>query len=163
MFGSSTVRPGLLIATDRRVVIYAKKLGGYETDSYPYVNVTSIEQGKNMMGHLMTIYATGNKIEVKWIKDTRNLERFISTVRTHLHMRNAYAQQPYQAPPLRVETPLQPPPQSQVEAAARPLPPPAPVTTDVMTQLRTLGELRDAGVLTKKEFASKKAELLKRL
>lgn len=34
---------------------------------------------------------------------------------------------------------------------------------DVMAQLRELGELRDAGVVTPEEFEAKKAELLKRL
>jgi hypothetical protein len=39
---------------------------------------------------------------------------------------------------------------------------PAPAT-DVMHQIRKLGELRDAGLLTAEEFDSKKAELLGRL
>jgi hypothetical protein len=38
-----------------------------------------------------------------------------------------------------------------------------PPQTDVMDQLRKLGELRDAGVLTPEEFAAKKAQLLDRL
>ncbi len=34
---------------------------------------------------------------------------------------------------------------------------------DIPTQIRKLGELRDAGVLTEAEFAAKKAELLARM
>lgn len=50
------------------------------------------------------------------------------------------------------------------EAAAARTPPPAPVAApDVLDQLRKLGELRDAGVLTEEEFAAKKATLLDRL
>jgi hypothetical protein len=40
---------------------------------------------------------------------------------------------------------------------------PAAAAPDVMDQLKKLGELRDAGVLTPEEFETKKAELLKRL
>jgi len=32
-----------------------------------------------------------------------------------------------------------------------------------MTQLRKLGELRDAGILTEEEFAAKKSEILSRI
>jgi Short C-terminal domain len=55
------------------------------------------------------------------------------------------------------------------QAAAPPPPPAAPpaspptaggLTDDVVQQLRTLGELRDAGVLTEEEFAAKKAKIL---
>jgi Short C-terminal domain len=41
--------------------------------------------------------------------------------------------------------------------------PPAAAAADPMEQLRKLGELRDAGVLTDSEFTTKKAELLARL
>lgn len=39
----------------------------------------------------------------------------------------------------------------------------APVAVDIPDQLRKLGELRDAGILTEEEFGAKKAELLSRL
>lgn len=49
-------------------------------------------------------------------------------------------------------------------AAATPQPAAAaPAAVDPMAQLRQLGELRDAGILTEEEFASKKAEILSRL
>lgn len=46
---------------------------------------------------------------------------------------------------------------------AQAAPPVPPAAADPMEQLRRLGELRDAGVLTEPEFAAKKAELLARL
>jgi len=53
------------------------------------------------------------------------------------------------------------PPPLQPGSAARPgVPPPDP---DVLDQLRKLGDLRKAGVLTDAEFEAKKAELLGRL
>lgn len=40
---------------------------------------------------------------------------------------------------------------------------PAPEPPDVFEQIRKLGELRDAGVLTEDEFNAKKSDLLGRL
>jgi hypothetical protein len=67
---------------------------------------------------------------------------------------------PPPAPPPAAAPPAPPPP------AAAPPPPspasaPAPVITDeVFDQLKMLGELRDAGILTEDEFAAKKALLI---
>ncbi|MFI7431904.1 SHOCT domain-containing protein [Micromonospora sp. NPDC049836] len=47
-------------------------------------------------------------------------------------------------------------------ATVAPTPPPA-VAPDPIEQLRQLGQLRDAGILTEQEFANKKAEILSRL
>jgi len=70
------------------------------------------------------------------------------------------------APPAYAPPPTQygAPPQ-QVYAAAPPepqyaQPPAAPSQADVLSQLKQLGELRDAGVLTDDEFAAQKAKLL---
>lgn len=50
-------------------------------------------------------------------------------------------------------------------APAAPAPAPAPAapslsTTDLVTQLKSLAELRDQGILTEEEFAAQKAKLL---
>lgn len=145
IMGSDSVRSGLLIATDRRVVFYAKKLTGYDLETYPYTSISSIDQGKNMMGHKVTFYASGNKVEVKWIKDVEQLQHFMNFVKTHIHARSS------------TQPSLQPPPMVAPATA-----PPA-AAPDVMAQIRSLGELRDAGVLTEQEFADKKAELLGRI
>ena len=59
---------------------------------------------------------------------------------------------------MAVPPPLQPPLGTLRSAGAAPPPDP-----DVLEQLRKLGELRKAGVLTDAEFEAKKAELLGRL
>src|SRR6478672_1031289 len=56
----------------------------------------------------------------------------------------AAPQQVYAAPPQQVYAPA----------------PAAPSQADVLNQLKQLGELRDAGVLTEEEFAGQKAKLL---
>ena len=51
-----------------------------------------------------------------------------------------------------------PPPQEQVQYAEEP--PAAPSTDDKLAQLKQLGELRDAGVLTDSEFEAQKGKIL---
>lgn len=139
IMGSDTVRAGILVATDRRVVFYAKKLTGYDLESFPYRNISSFEQGKNIMGHNITFFASGNRVHVKWIPTDKDLADLTVVVKAAMNAKDAPAPAP---------------------APAAPASAPAP---DVMTQLKQLGELRDAGVLTDDEFAAKKAELLARL
>lgn len=58
---------------------------------------------------------------------------------------------------------LPPVPPAPQPVLATPTPPPAPAGRDPIEQLRQLGELRDAGILTEEEFATKKAEILSRM
>ena len=54
-----------------------------------------------------------------------------------------------------------PPPAADVAAAAAPAPDaPAALSDDVYEQLKKLGELREAGILTDAEFDAKKAQIL---
>ncbi len=53
------------------------------------------------------------------------------------------------------------PPAAEVVAAAAPVPDaPAALSDDVYEQLKKLGELREAGILTDAEFDAKKAQIL---
>ncbi len=53
------------------------------------------------------------------------------------------------------------PPAADVAAAAAPVPDaPAALSDDVYEQLKKLGELREAGILTDAEFDAKKAQIL---
>lgn len=72
------------------------------------------------------------------------------------------AQQPQYAPPPQPQYAA--PPQQQYAPPPEPQyapPPPAALSQeDLINQLKQLGELRDAGVLTEDEFAAQKAKLL---
>lgn len=54
-----------MLATDQRVVFYAKKLGGYDLESFSYGNISSFEQSKTMMGYQVSFFASGNKVRLK--------------------------------------------------------------------------------------------------
>jgi hypothetical protein len=64
------------------------------------------------------------------------------------------------APPQAYAQPQQPQYAPPPEPQYAPEPPAAVSQADVLSQLKQLGELRDAGVLTEDEFAAQKAKLL---
>lgn len=132
MMGNATVRQGILAATDRRLVFYAKKLGGYDLEHFPYENISSFEQGKNMMGQYnIRFFASGNEVAMKWVTK-EGFQAFADLVRGRVGKK------------LDSSAPV----------------PAVPAQGDPIEQLRRLGELRDAGVVTPEEFEAKKAQLL---
>lgn len=65
---------------------------------------------------------------------------------------------------LELAPPTDDAPAAAAEPEALPLGQPAPpAATDPFDQIRRLAELRDQGIITDEEFASKKAELLDRI
>lgn len=61
IMGQDTIRNGVLMATNRRVVFYAKKVTGYDLESFPYENISSFEQGKGMMGGKVSFFRIGEQ------------------------------------------------------------------------------------------------------
>lgn len=83
VMGKSTLRNGVFIATDRQVFFYCKKTFGYETESFPLSNISSIEAGKGAMGHKLNIIASGNKAEMSMI-NTGQYAEFVEYVRNNI-------------------------------------------------------------------------------
>jgi hypothetical protein len=127
-----------LIATDRRVVFFAKKLGGFDLESFPFGNISSFEHGKSMMGHSIAFHASGNRVQVKWLQPPADFAAFLEVVKEAMNAKHVQAI---------------PTPPSGSERSS----------DDVFEQLHKLGALRDAGIVTPEEFEAKKAELLGRL
>lgn len=65
--GNDTVKNGIILATDRRLFFFGKRTFGFDSESFPYSNISSIEYGKKAMGHTLSFYASGNKVQMKWI------------------------------------------------------------------------------------------------
>ena len=81
--GQDSIRNGIFIATNQRLLFYAKKLTGYDFESFPYLNISSIEMGKNLMGHHIKFFASGNSVEMKWISQG-NVRAFVDTVKMQM-------------------------------------------------------------------------------
>jgi len=68
IMGHKTLRNGILVATNKRLVFFAKKLFGYEMETFAYKNITSIESGKGLLGYKLAFYVSGNKMSMSHIQ-----------------------------------------------------------------------------------------------
>lgn len=133
ILGRASVRNGVFLATNRRLVFFAKKLTGFDMESFPYDKISSLEAGKSLMGKKVTFFASGNKAAMKWINDG-DVDAFIKTVRE----------------------------QSESKAASV-SGSPASVAESIPDQIRKLAALREEGIVSDTEFEQKKTELLSRM
>jgi hypothetical protein len=67
--GNKTVRNGVFALTETRLLFFAKKMFGYDLESFKFDKISSIERSKSALGHSMTVYTSGNDVHVKWIND----------------------------------------------------------------------------------------------
>jgi hypothetical protein len=145
IMGNDTVRQGIFAATNKRLLFYAKKMTGYDLESFPYDHISSFEMSKGAMGHKMAFFASGNKVTMKWIQQG-DVATFSNAVRSRMGKVSAGFAASDSLP--------------TAEPEAAPAPSSEPTVAD---QLRTLASLRDDGILTDEEFQAKKAELLAKL
>ncbi len=131
--GTASKRNGSIVATEKRVVLFTKKLGGHDVQDFSYSMIASIDHKKGLITGNLDIAASGDHTLVSMIpKD--EVQEIAGLIR-----------------------------QKVAESRAGHAAPAPPSQPDVMQQLKQLGELKDAGVLNDAEFEEKKAELLKRL
>lgn len=84
-FGGKSARKGIFLATDIRLVFFAKKLIGYDVEVFPYSNISSIEVSKGLLGHTISFHASGNKVKMKWIqKQDDNVKELVNFARDHI-------------------------------------------------------------------------------
>ena len=142
------LREGILIATDKRVVSYYKRiLGGYEFEVFPYSNMSSIEVSKELLGHCVSFYVSNNKMRMTriqtervswWFRQFGCEQKFVTVQKFIEHVRSKMGKN------------------GEQNTLSEP-------TVDVTEQIRKLAELKDQGILTTDEFETKKTELLAKL
>jgi hypothetical protein len=84
VLGQDFPRNGLLIATDRRLLFYGQRFTGYDIESFPYENISSFEQGRNVYGGYVHFFAAGNRVEVKWIQRRRDFAALVAEVKSRM-------------------------------------------------------------------------------
>jgi hypothetical protein len=114
---------GLVVLTDRRLLFVQDGVMSKTTEDFPMDKVSSVQWTSGMMLGSVVIFASGNKSEIKNVNKDDGKE-MVDKIRH------------------RISAPTAP-------AAA---PAVADVRADPIEQLRRLGELRDAGVVTPEEL-----------
>ena len=128
ILGSDSLRSGIVIVTEQRVVFFGKKMMGYDMETFPLSKVSAIEMSKGLMGKSISLKMSGNSANVKWIQKG-DPDAVVKYVRDNMGEKTVAA----------------------------------PVADDIPSQIQKLASLKDAGILTEEEFATKKAELLAKM
>jgi len=133
LLGNDKIRNGIFVATEKRLIFFAKKLFGYDFESFPFKNISSIEKSKGIMGHSITIFASGNKVKMKWINqgDVSVFTQYINSKLGHQEQKITHSF--------------------------------SSKTNDIPSLIQNLSELKDKGILTEEEFTNKKNELLAKI
>jgi hypothetical protein len=115
--------------------------GPEDVEVIPMKSISSVQARRGAWYHDVTVFASGNTIVFS--VDAADAEKLRGLIMDQVLGGSAHAAAPA-APPAPAE-------------------PAAPSGDALIEQIRKLGELRDAGILTPEEFESKKADLLGRL
>ena len=130
--GTKTKRRATILVTDRRVIIFSKKLGGYDAQDYAYGLLTGVDHKKGLTAGHISIRAAGDSADVQQVvKD--DVERISQLIRDRMALSHQPTSQAPSAPP---------------------------TSGSVADELAKLAQLRDSGVLSEEEFSSQKAKLL---
>lgn len=134
--GSYNGKVGVLFATTKRLIFVDKGLlFGLKVEDFPYDKITSIQYETGMFLGKLTIFASGNKAELK--DATKDLVRlFAETVRARIENKGASKQ---------------PEPKNEVQPLSM---------EDKIQQLERLQKLKEAGILSESELAEQKAKIL---
>lgn len=122
---------GILVATNKRLVFVDKGLiYGLKVEDFPYDKITSIQYQTGMIFGELTIYASGNKADIKNVEKKR-VRNFAEYVRSRITEKKDRTASKYDEPGM-----------------------------DVAEQIKRLADLKEQGILTEEEFSMKKKKLL---
>ena len=130
-------RPPVLMVTDSEVIWANKGMFRSKAHRITRTSVSSIAYSKGLLHDTMTVNVAGGDAADTSIKLSRGERGVAESIMSVLR--------------------------EPLEALSHPSPESTSAAEDVPDQIRKLAELRDAGILTDKEFDSKKSELLARM
>jgi hypothetical protein len=162
IMGQDSVRSGVFAATSERVVLYAKKVGGYDFQSFPYEGISSIDASKGVLGHRIAIHTAGNRLEVRNISKGE-VQAFVRMVQDRMGrsvVPVGVADELAKLASLKESGMLS---EAEWERATNLyLGKPSTAREEAIAQLRSLHSLHKQGVLSESEFNSKKWDVLAR-
>jgi hypothetical protein len=145
------------------MLFFEKGMLSTRAQQVPIAHVLDVDMRQSMtqkargVGNVLVHVQRSNGVELVVLEDVPDPRGAVSIINSTAHAARLVEQQRVNTHHYSGVAPTVPPPQ------AAPTPAAAPMAPDPIEQLRRLGELRDAGILTEEEFATKKAEILSRL
>ena len=132
--GSYEGRMGVLVATNKRLVFVDKGIVRVRVEDFPYDKITSIQYETGWVMGTVTIFASGNRAEIK------------NVMRGRTRTFGDYVRARVSAPAKNASSPA--------PSAAKP------AEEDVIDKLERLAKLKEQGILTEEEFNTQKSKLL---
>lgn len=132
--GSETKRNGALLVTNKRVIFFTKKLGGYEMSDHVYSLLTAIDYKKGIASGNINLNASGDHYHISFVPKY-DVERVAQCIRSQMNSVKLHG--------------------SSTNAES--------LDAMIPEQIKKLSILHQQGILTDEEFSAKKAELLARL
>jgi Bacterial PH domain/Short C-terminal domain len=130
-------KEGLIVVTDKRILFAEEGMMRSRLEDFPYDRVSSVQTSTGVLSGEIRIFASGNESKIDSVMPKERVPEISDYVRRRLHTK---------------DEPSAPAPVADAPGAQ----------ADPLDQLKKLGELRDAGILTPEEFEAKKAALLER-
>ena len=87
--GSKTRRRATLLVTDRRVVIFSKKLGGYDVQDYAYGLLTGVDHKKGLTSGHVNLRAAGDSADVQQVQKD-DVERIAQVIRDRMAVAHSH-------------------------------------------------------------------------
>jgi hypothetical protein len=81
--GTQTRRRATILVTDRRVIIFSKKLGGYDAQDYAYGLLTGVDHKKGITGGHINLRASGDSANVQQVQKD-DVERISQLIRERM-------------------------------------------------------------------------------
>jgi len=81
--GQDAKRKGALIVTDRRVIFFTKKLGGYEMSDHVYGLLTTVDYKKGVLTGNINLSASGDNYHISLIPKN-DVERIAQRIRSQM-------------------------------------------------------------------------------
>jgi hypothetical protein len=128
---------GVLLATNKRLLFVDKGMMKLRVEDFPYDKVSSIQYKTGMMMGTLTIFASGNRADIKNVPKDQ-----VRAFGDYVRARTSGAMEHASAPPAAVPAT------------------PTPGGDDVVSQLERLAKLREQGILSDEEFTAQKEKIL---
>jgi hypothetical protein len=82
MLGHDSANNGIFLVTEKRAMLFGKKLFGYDMESFPLSKVTAIEMSKGMWGKKITLKMSGNSAEMTIFEG--DSDALVNYIREHM-------------------------------------------------------------------------------
>ena len=83
MLGHDSANNGIFLVTEKRAMLFGKKLFGYDMESFPLSKVTAIEMSKGMWGKKIALKMSGNSAEMTTIFEG-DPDALVKYIREHM-------------------------------------------------------------------------------